>query len=228
MSAHFELTAEPRAGTGKSEARRLRHANKVPAVIYGAKLPNESIVLDHDEIKHSLEIEAFTSAIIDLKSNGATQQVILRDVQMHPYKAKVTHVDFQRVSATEKLHTTVPLHFVGEDDAPGVEIDGGIVSHMISSIDVTCFPKDLPGYIEVDVSQMKINDSLHLSDLVMPEGVEITSLAHGGEDHAVVSILHAKVVVEEEPEEGEEEELETLAEGEEEEEREESEDEDER
>ena len=154
---------------------------------------------------HSLETEAFHSAIIDLQTDAGSQQVILREVQMHPHRPLVLHMDFQRIKATETLHMKIPLHFDGADEAPGVKVDGGILAHAITELDITCLPKDLPEYIAVDVSELGMNESIHLSDITLPEGVELTVTAfHEGEDPAVATIAASKVA-EEEPasEEGE-------------------------
>jgi large subunit ribosomal protein L25 len=159
-------------------------------------------MLDHDQVMHSLEKEAFHSAIIDLKTDKGSQQVILREVQMHPHRQLVMHVDFQRVRATEKLHMKVPLHFEGSDVAPGVKTDGGILSHPITELDITCLPRDLPEFIAVDVSELNLNESLHLSSIKMPEGVELTATAFPeGEDPTIATISPPKVVEEEAVEE---------------------------
>jgi len=211
MSTTIQLNAELREAKGTGASRRLRHAGKVPAVIYGAGRDPVNLSLDHDEIFHNLENEAFHTAILEVRAGGDSQQAILRDVQMHPFKPRILHVDLQRVSATEKLHMKVPLHFVGDETCPGVKTQGGLVSHLMNEVDVTCLPSQLPEYIEADVSNLHLNESLHLSELKLPEGVEITSLAHGGEDHAVASVLMVRHVVEEEVEEGEEAEAEAEA-----------------
>ncbi|MDH3690873.1 MAG: 50S ribosomal protein L25/general stress protein Ctc [Gammaproteobacteria bacterium] len=205
MSTGFEIRAEPRDTAGSSASRRLRHAGKVPAVIYGAGKENMALTLDHDEVLHQLSIEAFHSAILNVKVGDQTEQAILRAVQMHPFRPRLLHVDFQRVSATEEIHIAVPLHFMGEEEAPGIKIQSGILSRLMTEVDVSCLPKDLPEYFEIDVSHLDLNESVHLSEIKVPEGVTITGLAHGGEDLAVVSILAAKIVVEEEEVEAEEE-----------------------
>jgi len=201
----YQVNAEVRENSGTGDSRRMRHANRVPGVVYGAGKDNAFISLDHDAFMHQLAEEGFHTAIITLESGGRSEQVILREVQMHPEKPKVMHVDFQRVRATEKIHMNVPLHFINEDDCPGVRNDGGIISHLMNEVDVSCLPKDLPDYLEVDVSGLNLNESLHLSDMTVPEGVEITSLAHEGGDHTVVAVLPPKISGEEaEGEEGEE------------------------
>lgn len=198
MSSNYELSTQSRDSFGTGASRRQRRENLVPAVVYGAGKDNESVMLDHDQVMHSLEKEAFHSAIIDLKTDKGSQQVILREVQMHPHRQLVMHVDFQRVRASEKLHMKVPLHFEGSDVAPGVKTDGGILSHPITELDITCLPRDLPEFIAVDVSGLNLNESLHLSNVTMPEGVELTATAFPeGEDPTIATISPPKVVEEE-------------------------------
>ncbi len=194
MSAKFELTAEPRTVQGKGASRRLRHTGRVPAIIYGAGKPPLMVTLDHNSTLRQLENERFHTAILSVKVGADTDQAILRDWQMHPVKPQVLHVDLQRISATEKLHMRIPLHFVGADVAPGVKLDGGIVAHLMTEVDITCLPKDLPEFLTADLSQLHVNQSLHLSDIKLPEGVTVTSMAHGGGDLAVATI---KIVREE-------------------------------
>ena len=198
MSSNYELSTQSRDSFGTGASRRQRRENLVPAVVYGAGKDNESVMLDHDQVMHSLEKEAFHSAIIDLKTDKGSQQVILREVQMHPHRQLVMHVDFQRVRASEKLHMKVPLHFEGSDVAPGVKTDGGILSHPITELDITCLPRDLPEFIAVDVSELNLNESLHLSSIKMPEGVELTATAFPeGEDPTIATISPPKVIEEE-------------------------------
>ncbi|MCP4951638.1 50S ribosomal protein L25/general stress protein Ctc [Arenicellales bacterium nBUS_48] len=198
MSSNYELSTQGRDSFGTGASRRQRRENLVPAVVYGAGKDNESVMLDHDQVMHSLEKEAFHSAIIDLKTDKGSQQVILREVQMHPHRQLVMHVDFQRVRASEKLHMKVPLHFEGSDVAPGVKTDGGILSHPITELDITCLPRDLPEFIAVDVSELNLNESLHLSSIKMPEGVELTATAFPeGEDPTIATISPPKVIEEE-------------------------------
>ena len=199
MSSNHVLNAQPRDVSGTRASRRQRRDSYVPAVVYGAGKDSETVTLDHDQVMHSLEREAFHSAIIDLKTDAGSQQVILREVQMHPYRPLVLHMDFQRIKASETLHMKIPLHFEGSDVAPGVKVDGGILAHTMTELDITCLPKDLPEYIAVDVSTLGMNESLHLSDVQLPEGVELTVTAyHEGEDPTVATITAPKVVEEEE------------------------------
>lgn len=198
MSSNYVLNAQSRDVFGTGASRRQRRDSHIPAVVYGAGKDNETVTLDHDQVMHSLEKEAFHSAIIDLQTDAGSQQVILREVQMHPHRPLVLHMDFQRIKATETLHMKIPLHFDGADEAPGVKVDGGILAHAITELDITCLPKDLPEYIAVDVSELGMNESIHLSDITLPEGVELTVTAyHEGEDPAVATIAAPKVVEEE-------------------------------
>ncbi len=190
MSNEFEINAQSREDAGKGASRRLRRTEQVPGIVYGGKSKPKMISLAHNELMLHLEHEAFYSHILDLKVDGKAEQVILKDLQRHPAKPIVLHADFQRVSAKSKLRTSVPLHFVGEDVAPGIKI-GGAISHSITSLEILCLPKDLPEYIEVDMSAMEIGDSVHMSELSLPKGVEIPSLAQGEEQDMLVVTLHA-------------------------------------
>lgn len=200
MAISFELNAEPRTDTGKGASRRLRHAGKVPAIMYGGNKEPESLTLDHNEVIRNLEHEVFYSHILTIRVGGTETRAVMRDLQRHPSKPFVQHMDLLRVSESEKLRMHVPLHFIGEENAPGVKA-GGMVSHEVIEVEVECLPKDLPEYIEVDVSGLDVGGSLHLSDLVMPAGAVLLELARGeGHDLGVVSI-HAKRGVEEVEEE---------------------------
>lgn len=197
--AKFEVAAEPRSEQGTGASRRLRKAGKVPGILYGAGKEPAKILLDHNAILRQLQNEAFHSSILTVKLGADSDQAVLRDWQMHPWKPQVVHIDLQRVSATEKLHMRVPLHFLGADVAPGVKLQGGIVSHIFNELDITCLPKDLPEFLTVDLSTLSIGDSVHLSDVKLPDGVAITSLAHGGDNLAVAAIVAIKEEVEEKP-----------------------------
>lgn len=201
MSDSFEVTAQPRSDKGKGASRRLRRLGLVPGIVYGAHQDPESISLVHHELAHQLETEAFYSHILSLKLGGKTEKVILKDMQRHPAKPFITHVDFLRVSAKEKFRTNVPLHFLHEDSCMGVKA-GGVLSRLITDVEVSCLPADLPEYIEVDVAALEIGVSILLSGLTMPDGVELTSLAGGADDVPVVSVHSVQVV--EEGEEAEE------------------------
>ncbi len=197
MSAKFEINAEPRAAKGTGASRRLRRAGKVPAILYGAGKPPVMIALDHHAMWQHLHNERFHTAILTVRLGEETDQAILRDWQVHPYRREILHIDLQRISASERIHMKVPLHFVGEDVAPGVKQQGGIVSHLMTEVDVTCLPHQLPEFLTVDLSKLSIGESVHLSDLSLPEGVQITALAHGGDDLAVATIHAARVHEEE-------------------------------
>lgn len=205
----FELDAEVRENIGRGASRRLRVANKVPAVVYGAGEKPLSLTLDHNKTMHALSHEAFYSHILTLKVGNKSEKVILKAMQRHPAKPRILHMDFLRVRADQKLHMHVPLHFIGAETAPGLK-DGGVFSHTLNDIEVSCFPADLPEFIEVDVSNMALDDVIHLTDLKLPKGVEIVALAHGVEGHdAPVVTLHIPKIIEEEvveaaPAEGEE------------------------
>lgn len=196
MKANFEVVANARHDIGKGASRRLRREDKVPGVVYGGGKDTVSLVVEHKSIAKSLENEAFYSRILTLKTDATSERVILKDVQRHPFKARIMHVDFQRVRADEKLHMYIPLHFVGADEAPGVKDAGGIISHIMNDVEVSCFPDDLPEFLEVDVSAMQLNDILHLSNLKLPKGVEIVALTHE-DDKPVVSVHMPRI--EEEP-----------------------------
>ena len=197
MSTDFELNAKARDVFGTNASRRLRRLDQVPAMIYGGDQDNEAVLLDHHEIMHNLEVEAFHSAIISLNTGSGSQQVILREVQHHRYRPRLVHVDFQRIKATERLHMKIPLHFAGVDEAPGVKVEEGIFSPLMTELDVTCLPKDLPEYIEIDVSALGINDVIHLSSVELPEGVDLTVVLHEGEDPSVVTVMPPRTIEEE-------------------------------
>jgi large subunit ribosomal protein L25 len=189
MSDSNTITAEKRDVQGTGASRRLRHAGKVPAILYGAGKDTVMLTLDHNSIYHNLENEAFHSSILNVEVDGKGEKAILRDVQMHPFKPIVMHVDLQRVSAKDKIHMNVPIHFTGGDEAPGVKLENGIISHLITELDINCLPDDLPEYIAVDVSGLRIGESIHIREINLPKGVESTSLTHGGDDLAVVTCV---------------------------------------
>lgn len=192
----FQVEAAVRQDIGKGASRRLRREEKVPGVLYGGGKPPLTLILEHKAISKSLENEAFYSHILTLKAGSESERVILKDVQRHAFKPRILHVDFQRVRADEKLHMHIPLHFIGNEAAPGVKDAGGMVSHIMSDVEVSCFPDDLPEFIEVDISHMQLNDILHLSDLKLPKGVELVALLHD-DDKALVSVHMPRI--EEEP-----------------------------
>jgi large subunit ribosomal protein L25 len=186
MKTSFELVAEFRETQGKGASRRLRHEGKVPAILYGGHTAARNLTLSHQKLMIMLENERFYSTILNLKVGDQAQAAILKDVQRHPYKNAIVHVDFQRVEENEKIRIRVPLHFTGAAVSPGVKSQGGIVSHMRNEAEVSCLPKDLPEFIEVDISGLSLNESIHLSQLKIPTGVVLVELAK--EDAAVVAI----------------------------------------
>lgn len=189
MSDSFELNVELREDMGKGASRRLRRLeDKIPGIVYGGGKKPQAISIRHSEIIKSLEDEAFYSHILTLKAGDKTENVILKDLQRHAYKPKVTHADFMRVKANQKLQTSVPLHFLNEDSCPGVK-EGGVITHSITSVEVSCLPKNLPEFLEVDLADLTMDQVVHLSDINLPEGVEIVELSHGSDhDQAIVTI----------------------------------------
>ena len=198
----IELNAELRTDTGKGASRRLRHANKVPAILYGAGKDPESLTLEQKDVQYELQHEAFFTQVLELNVGGKKQDVLLRDLQHHPYKLDILHMDFQRVEAKKEMHVNVPLHFINEEIAPGVKTEGGAISHVITEVEVVCLPKDIPEFIDVDLSELHMGEIVHLSDLKMPAGVEVFALKQGEEHDSAVATIHARKVAEE-PEVGE-------------------------
>ncbi len=191
--AIFNLDATVRTDLGKGASRRLRHTGKVPAILYGAGKDPIALTLDHNKVIQAQDFEAFYSHVLTLNVDGKKVSALLKDMQRHPYKPKVTHIDFQRVVAGEKLQTNVPLHFINEEKANSIKIEGGHAEHHMNDIEITCLPTDLPEYIEVDVSGLELGQTLHISDITLPKGVESVDLVKG-EDHdlAVVTVKAAK------------------------------------
>lgn len=167
----MKVIAFPRKEQGTGASRRLRIAGQTPGIVYGGTAAPLNIALDHNALYHALKKETFHSSILDLEIEGKTEQVLLRDFQVHAYKQLVLHVDFQRVDASQKLHTKVPLHFVNAEVSPAVKLHAGIISHVASELDVSCLPKNLPEFIEVDLSKLDVGQSIHLADLKLPNGV---------------------------------------------------------
>ena len=208
MAEKFDLVAEIRQDRGKGASRRLRHADKVPAIIYGAGRPPRALSFDHNKVLKQLENESFYSSILNIKVGEKSQAAIVKDIQRHPSKARIMHIDLQRIVEDVKIKMNVPIHFLNAEEADGVKNGGGSVSQLVNDIEVICLPKDLPEYFEVDILTLGLDEMLHLSDLTVPDGVEIPQLAQGPEnDQAIVSIHVIKVaVIEEEVEEEAEEE----------------------
>ncbi len=185
--ATTEVNAVSRSVQGTGASRRLRRSGKVPGILYGANKGTQVIELDHKAIMLHLRHEAFHASILTMNIDGEKQNVLLRDIQMHPWKREVLHIDFQRVDAKQKIHMRVPLHFINAELAPGVKMGGGVVNHVMSELEVSCFPADLPEFVEVDVAELELGSSVHLSDLNLPGGVESVQLVRG--DDAVVATV---------------------------------------
>src|SRR5215472_1129489 len=196
MRISFTFGADVRAMQGKGASRRLRHNGKVPAILYGAHKEAQPLILDQQNLLTMISDERFYSSIVRLKIGDATQEAIIKDVQMHPAKNLVVHVDLQRVVATEKIRIRLPIHFKGETIAPGVKNEGGVVSHMRADVEISCLPKDLPEFLELDLSQMSLNDTKFLADIPLPPGVTIPELSHR---NAPVVSIHAPRAAEPEP-----------------------------
>jgi len=181
----MKVIAFARTEQGSGASRRLRNAGQTPGIVYGGTSAPMNIKLDHNALYHALKKETFHSSILDLEIDGKVEKVLLRDFQVHAYKQLVLHADFQRVDASQKIHVKVPLHFVNADVSPAVKLGSGIISHVMSELDVSCLPKDLPEFVEVDLANMEIGASIHLSDLKLPQGV--SAVMHGGQDNPTVA-----------------------------------------
>ena len=193
----IEISAKKRTLQGKGASRRLRGSGTVPGIIYGGEGSAQAIELDHNNLYNKLKLEAFHASILSMDVEGRKEPVLLRDLQMHPFKLQVLHIDFQRVDQRKKIHMKVPLHFINADVAPGVKLSGGIVSHVLTELDVSCLPKDLPEFITVDLTDLAAGNTVHLSNLQLPPGVEIPSLAKG-DDLPVATIIIPRAVAAEE------------------------------
>ena len=193
----FIVNAEKRERKGTSYSRNIRREGLVPGIIYGAGKAEEIISLNKFEVAKNLENDAFYSQVLDISLEGKKQQVILRDIQRHPAKREILHMDFQRIKADEKINVTVPINFINEDIAPGVKIDGGVISHLISELEIVSLPANIPENITVDLKDLSIDKSIHLSELTLPEGVEITLLQHGAEDSDMAVVVIHKARAEE-------------------------------
>jgi large subunit ribosomal protein L25 len=198
MKISFELDAEFRDDQGKGASRRLRRLGKVPAILYGGKRDARALVVDHTRLAQLMDDERFYSTIVALKVGSQSQAAVLKDVQRHPYRNQIVHIDFQRVLENEKIRMSIPLHFKGAAESKGVKDQGGVLGHVRNDIEVTCLPKDLPEFVEVDVSGLEINQVVKLSDLKLPAGVEIVDLL-AGRDGPVASIHMPRVEEEEAP-----------------------------
>jgi len=192
----FEINASPRKAQGTGASRRLRRTGKVPGIVYGGDQGAVNIELDHRELFQHLVNEKFHASILTLRLEGGAEQVLLRAFNMHPVKSQVQHVDFQRVAKDRKIHMKVPLHFVNEATSPGVKEQTGVITHVLNELDITCFPDDLPEYIEVDLGQISVGKSVHARELALPKGVE--AVLHKNEDPVVATCSLPALVTEEE------------------------------
>jgi len=193
----MKFVAFERAKQGTGASRRLRNSGRTPGIVYGGSAEPSLIEIDHNALWHALKKEAFHASVLDMEVNGKEQKVLLRDVQMHPYKQLIQHIDFQRVDSTTKLHMKVPLHFSGDENSPAVKTDGCIANHILTEIEVLCLPTDLPEFIKVDLSGLKKGASLHLNDIVLPKGV--SAVTHGKNNPVVVSVVQIAAPVEAAP-----------------------------
>ena len=205
MSQEFVIEAFPRGDQGRGASRRLRREErKIPAIIYGGKKEAVSISIWHNELKKALENEAFFSHILTIELEGKKESVILKDLQRHPYKPLLTHADFLRVDKDHEIHVNVPLHFLNEETAPAIKLQGGVANHQINEVEVICLPQNLPEFLEVDMTAVEMDQVVHLSDLKLPKGVRIAALLQG-EDHdlPVVAIHKPRAAKTEDTDEGE-------------------------
>ena len=201
MTKDFDLIAEPRDGAGTSNSRRLRRSGMVPAVIYGAGRENLSLIIDHDHLLKKLASESFLTSILSIKIQDKEESVLIKDIQIHPYKRQVMHLDMQRVIADQLLRVSVPIHFLNGDSAPGVKLEGGTVSALMNEVEVRCLPKDLPERLEVDVAAMELDELLYLSDIPLAEGIEIPLLTQEEPSNEPSVAIRLLRIQEEEPEE---------------------------
>lgn len=215
MSTQFEVEVQPRNHTGKGTCRRMRREGWVPAVLYGGGVEPQAITMERDSLARHMARSGFFTSILTIKLNGDAHAAVIKEVQRHPARRQILHIDFQRVREDEKITLNIPVRFLGEEMAIGVREQDGVLSHLLTEVEVSCLPKDLPEFLELDVSQLELNQVLHLSDIALPEGVELVDLSHG-HDSPVVGINPPRREEEEEVEAEEGEELEALAEGEEE------------
>ena len=200
MAKTHEIKVEKRNDEGKGASRRLRRAGFVPAIVYGGELNPVSIQIQHKDVWHASQNEWFYASILDLSLGGDVQKVLLRDMQRHPFKQQVLHLDFQRVNENEAIHIRVPLHFLNQEKSPAGKKSGIVITHELNDVEISCLPRDLPEYIEVDLGNIDVGDIVHLSDVTLPNGVEIPELRFGKEhDHAVAVAKEIKEEIEEAP-----------------------------
>src|SRR3954467_4065815 len=192
----IEINARKREAQGTGASRRLRRLGRVPGIVYGGDQGPINIDLDHKDLYQNLRNEKFHASILTLALDGSKQQVLLRAVNLHPFKAQVQHIDFQRVSKDKKIHMKVPLHFVNAEKSPGVKEQGGVVNHVVNELDIVCFPDDLPEFVEVDLAPLAVGNSLHARELALPKGVELA--LHKNENPVIATVVVPALVVEEE------------------------------
>ena len=178
MSDNITLNAEPRSDSGKGASRRLRHQGLVPAIVYGGKFDPVQVSIDHNVFLHELDKETIYTQVVDLKMDGKVQEVILRDLQRHPYKNKIMHADFFRIDKNTPIKVVVPVHVTNAEECVGVKMDGGLMTQLVTEIEIIALPKDLPEYVEIDSLNLHMGDILHLTDIQTPEGVEIVALTY--------------------------------------------------
>ena len=196
MSEEFNLIAEMRDDQGKGASRRLRRQGKVPAIIYGAGREPRSLMFDHNKVLQQLEDPSFYSSILNIKVGDKSRAAVVKDIQRHPAKQRILHIDLQRIVEDEKIKMQIPIHYLGEEEAVGVKLGGGTVSKLMTELEITCLPKDLPEFLEVDISELELDQMLNVSDIKLPEGTEITELLIE-QNPAIVSIQEIKEIIEE-------------------------------
>ncbi len=187
----FIVEAQKRTDQGKGASRRLRRTGRFPAILYGNNIEPEMISIDHDRFEKQIANEAFFAHILTIDIEGQKTQAVIKDLHRHPSKPHVLHADFMRINAKETLRVSIPLHFEGEEEAPGIKMDNGIATHAVAQVEVECLPGDLPEYITVDMSAMNIGDTIHMSDLTLPKGVELVDLMHGDDGDTLVATVEA-------------------------------------
>ncbi|KPU93545.1 50S ribosomal protein L25 [Variovorax paradoxus] len=193
----MKFVAYERAKQGTGASRRLRISGKTPGIVYGGEGQPQLIELDHNALWHALKKEAFHASVLEMELGGSVSKVLLRDVQYHPFRQLVQHIDFQRVDAKTRLHMKVPLHFKGEEESDAVKLDHNLVNHVMTELEVSCLPSDLPEFIEIDLSGLKKNATLHVNDIKLPKGVKFVS--HGKTNPVVVSAVPPLVAEEPAP-----------------------------
>ncbi len=197
MSEEFNLIAEMRDDQGKGASRRLRRQGMVPAVIYGAGRDPRNLMFDHNKVLRQLEDPSFYSSILNIKVGEKSRAAIVKDIQRHPSKKQIIHIDLQRIVEDEQIKMQIPIHYLGEEDAVGVKIGGGTVTKIMTELEISCLPKDLPEFLEVDISELELDQMLNVSDISLPEGVEVSDIIKE-QDQAIVSIQEIKEIIEEE------------------------------